>query len=55
MVDRLTQAGLGGCAATCSQTYYCGGLPLGSFSINYAFTKGSISGQSVTITGVTKQ
>jgi hypothetical protein len=54
--DILTQAGLGGCAATCSQVYYsCGALPLNTFTINYTFTKGTMDGESVTIVGVTKQ
>jgi hypothetical protein len=53
--DKLTQAGLGGCAATCTQTYYCGGLPLSTYTINFGFTKGTIQGQSVTIVNVTKQ
>jgi hypothetical protein len=54
-VDKLTQAGLGACAADCSQTYYCyGGPALGTFTISYAFTKGKIQGQSVTLVTVTK-
>jgi hypothetical protein len=36
------------CTATCSQTYSCNGQSIGTHVITYKFTKGTISGTSVT-------
>lgn len=46
----------GSCAATCRQTYQCGGTTIGThtFTINYSLAPGNISGTPVTNVTVTK-
>jgi hypothetical protein len=51
----LDAAGINACTIVCQQTYYCNGDSVGNFTITRTFTKGTISGQSVTFVTVTKK
>jgi hypothetical protein len=51
----LDQYGSNGCTATCTQTYSCGGIPMGTFAVTRTYTKGTINGTAVTNVNVTKQ
>jgi hypothetical protein len=53
--DLLTQANLTSCSATCTQTFSCGGKPLGgSFTVTRSFTEGVVGPSAVTNVNVTK-
>jgi len=43
------------CAMSCSQTYKCNGIIIGTFTINYSLSRGTIQGTPVTNVSVTKQ
>lgn len=53
--NALAAAGLPSCSVVCSQSYSCGGSSVGSFTITYRFSTGTVNGSSVTNVGVTKQ
>jgi hypothetical protein len=50
----LDAAGINSCSSSCKQVYSCGGTPIGTFTINRSFTKGTIQGTPVTNVTVTK-
>jgi hypothetical protein len=54
-VSALDTAGIDSCAASCTQSYSCGGHVIGSFTVNRSFTKGTIQNTPVTNVAVTKQ
>jgi hypothetical protein len=51
----LDSSGIQTCTATCSQTYSCNGLPVGTHTLTYTFIKALINGTHVTDTDVSKQ
>jgi hypothetical protein len=51
----LDSSGIQTCTATCSQTYSCNGLPVGTHALTYTFIKALINGTHVTDTEVSKQ
>ena len=54
-VSLLDWSGINRCIAVCSQTYSCGGFPVGSDTITYTFIQAQINGTHVTSTEVSKQ
>ncbi len=52
--DILNGTGVNSCNTTCNQTYFCGGAPIGKFTIKYTFTHGTLNGQGVTNVTATK-
>jgi hypothetical protein len=51
----LDSTGTQTCSATCTQTYYCSGVPAGTHTVTVTFIKALISGVHVTATEVSKQ
>lgn len=43
------------CTVKCSQKYSCDGNIIGTFTITFTFTKGTVNGQPATIVSATKQ
>jgi hypothetical protein len=52
---QLNPTGLNSCVRVCTQTYSCGGRPVGTFTITRTFTKGTIQNTPVTNAIVVKQ
>lgn len=51
----LDYSNITSCTAVCRQTYSCSGKSVGSFTVTYSFTKGTISGTPVTQVSATVQ
>jgi len=54
-VSDLDSSNTNSCTAVCSQTYWCGVVPVGTHSVTFKFIKALITGTHVTSTQVSKQ